>query len=653
MASALGAMTSRLTAIPRRVWAVGLVLVVGVLYVLFAGQYLLPNDNSAPLFKTIKDIKEWIDANRNSNAVFSGFVGGVRIGVTSLYDVVLFLLRFVSWPGLVVIGAVTGFAVGRWRLMALLATGFLLFGMLGFWERSMETLALTLAAVTISLGLGIPLGVLAGRSDRFMTLIQPVLDVMQIMPTFSYLAPLAMIFLIGPHTAVIVTMIYAIAPAIRITALGIRGVAKESVEAAVSLGSTRRQLLAKVQLPMARRTIILGINQTMMMALSMVVITALVNAPGLGKDIFHALQNSDVGLAFTAGLVVVIMAVMLDRLTTQASERMDPAKSAAAGAKKARAWLRWVMLGIAVAGVALGRLAVGEANFPANIRYSFREPINVAVTWIATNFFFLTGWIKNTVSAILVNPIEGFLTHAPWWLVFVLVVGIALLVAGRRQAIMAAICLALLIWLQVWEHSMQTLAQVLIATAITLGVGLILGIGAARSDRFSMVLRPILDAAQTLPAFVYLIPALALFLPGRFTAIIAAVIYSVPPVSRLVEVGIRTVPATIREAAIAAGATPRQLLWKVELPLARTSILVAANQGIIMVLAMVVVGGLVGGQALGFDVIKGFVREDWFGQGLAAGLAIVVMGIMLDRITQGAGTRGSHEASGGTSKSAA
>jgi glycine betaine/proline transport system permease protein len=647
-------MTTRVPAIPRRVWALGLVLVVGLLYLLFADQYLLPNDNSAPLFRTIKDIKEWIDANRNSNVVFSAFVGGIRVGVTTLYDFVLFVLRFVSWPGLIVIGAVTGFVVGRWRLMLLLGTGFLLFGMLGFWERSMETLALTLAAVTISLAIGIPLGVLAGRSDRFMSLIQPVLDVMQIMPTFSYLAPLAMIFLIGPHTAIIVTMIYAIAPAIRITALGIRGVAKESVEAAVSLGSTRRQLLTKVQLPMARRTIILGINQTMMMALSMVVITALVNAPGLGKDIFHALQNSDVGLAFSAGLVVVIMAVMLDRLTTQASERMDPAKSAAAGApKKARAWLRPVMVAIPVVGVALGRLAVGEADFPADIRYSFREPINTGVTWIAKNFFFLTDWIKNTVSTLLVNPIEGFLTHAPWWLIFVLVVGIALLVAGRRQAIMAAICLALLIWLQVWEHSMQTLAQVLIATAMTLGVGLVLGIGAARSDGFSRILRPILDAAQTLPAFVYLIPALALFLPGRFTAIIAAVIYSVPPVSRLVEVGIRTVPATIREAALAAGATPGQLLWKVELPLARSSILVAANQGIIMVLAMVVVGGLVGGQALGFDVIKGFVREDWFGQGLAAGLAIVVMGIMLDRITQGAGSRDAQGASSGGSKRAA
>jgi glycine betaine/proline transport system permease protein len=129
----------------------------------------------------------------------------------------------------------------------------------------------------------------------------------------------------------------------------------------------------------------------------------------------------------------------------------------------------------------------------------------------------------------------------------------------------------------------------------------------------------------------------ALFGPTRFTGIIAALIYAVPPVIRLVEIGVRTVPATVREAAVAAGATSGQLLAKVELPLARPALLVAANQGIILVLAMVVVGGLVGAGALGYDVVAGFARRDFFGEGLAAGIAIVALGIMLDRITQGAG----------------
>ena len=140
-----------------------------------------------------------------------------------------------------------------------------------------------------------------------------------------------------------------------------------------------------------------------------------------------------------------------------------------------------------------------------------------------------------------------------------------------------------------------------------------------------------------MPAFVYLIPALALFSPTRFTAIVAAVIYAVPAVIRLVEIGIRTVPSAVREAGMAAGATKRQLLWKVELPMARPALLVAANQGIVLVLAMVVIGGLVGGGGLGFDVVAGFAKYADYGEGLAAGIACVFLGIALDRITQGAG----------------
>ena len=172
-----------------------------------------------------------------------------------------------------------------------------------------------------------------------------------------------------------------------------------------------------------------------------------------------------------------------------------------------------------------------------------------------------------------------------------------------------------------------------------LGLGLALGIASARNARFSAALRPLLDAAQTMPAFVYLIPAVALFGPTRFTGIVAALIFAVPPVIRLVEAGIRTVPTTVVEAATSVGSTPRQLLYKVQLPMARPALQLAANQGIVLVLAMVVVGGLVGAGGLGYDVVAGFARRDFFGEGLAAGVAIVLLGIMLDRISQGAARR--------------
>jgi glycine betaine/proline transport system permease protein len=638
--TAVAALAQRRVPTPSRGLVALLLLgLVVLLSIVFAGQWTLPHDDDAQRFHQINDIREWIDANRNSNVVLVVFVSGVRLVITAMFDAFMAVLHGVGWLGLTAAGAALGFAAGGWRIAALVTGGFVSFGVLGLWDRSIDTLALTLASVTLSLAIGIPLGILAGRRPRFLAAIQPILDVMQILPSFAYLPLITLFFLIGPASAAIATMIYAIPPAIRITALGIRGVAPASVEAATSLGSTARQVLTKVQLPMARRAIILGINQTIMMALSMVVITALIDAPGLGKNLIHALQQSDVGLAFEAGLAIVVMAIMLDRLTSAAGERLDPAnatRNAAFGALIARREVRLALLGVPIAAIAGGVLLLGS-SFPDAVRISVRAPINAGVDWISLNLYDLTEGTKNVITALLINPIQGFLTGVPWWLIVVLVLGIALFVGGRRPAVVAAICFLGLIAFDMWEHSMITLAQVLVATVLTLLIGLAFGIAGARSNRFSRIQRPLLDAAQTMPAFVYLIPALALFSPTRFTAIVAAVIYAAPAVIRLVEIGIRTVPVTVREAAMAAGATKGQLLWKVELPLARPALLVAANQGIVLVLAMVVVGGLVGGGGLGYDVVAGFARRDFFGEGVAAGIACVLLGIALDRITQGAG----------------
>lgn len=628
----------------RRLWLVAMAAAAAALYVAFAGQYVLPHDNDAATFNRINDFRAWIETNRNSNLVLSFVVGGIRLILDVTYDTILVSLGSLSWTGLTVIGGAIGFLVGGWRMAGLAGTGFVSFGVLGLWEPSIETFALTLTAVLFSLLIGIPLGVIAGRNQRFYDAIRPILDTAQIMPTFAYLSPVALFFLIGPATAIVVTVIYAIAPAVRITALGIRGVAPASVEAATSLGATRRQVLAKVQLPMARRTIVLGINQTIMMALSMIVITALVGAPGLGLNIINAIRIANVGQAFDAGLAVVVMAIMLDRLTSKASERLDPARSGTVTPITCRTL---VVAAVAAAGAILaGTFVLGGSEFPDALAFSFADPVNDIVAWIAATFFDATEWLKNTITYGFINPVQHVLTAAPWWLVIVAVAGIAYLVGGFRTAAISAVCLVAIIGVEMWEHSMQTLTQVLAATVLTLLVGLVFGILSARSDRFSMVLRPLLDAAQTMPAFVYLVPALALFGPTRFTGIFAAVIYAIPPVIRLVEIGIRTVPAAVREAGVSVGSTGIQLLRKVELPMALPALLVAANQGIIMVLAMVVVGGLVGSGALGYDVVAGFVRRDFFGEGLAAAIAIVLLGIMLDRITQSAGTRRTESATG-------
>ena len=265
--------------------------------------------------------------------------------------------------------------------------------------------------------------------------------------------------------------------------------------------------------------------------------------------------------------------------------------------------------------------------------------MSAAAEWVTDTFGTFTLALQNATTTFVLNPIQTVLTASPWWLITAVAVGLAVFLSGVRPAIISAICLGLIILLGLWEHSMITLANVLVATTLTLIIGIAVGIATARNDRLRVALRPVLDAAQTLPPFVYLLPALALFAPNRFTAIIAAVIFSVPPVIRLVEVGIRAVPSSAIEAATASGATRRQLLWKVQLPMSLPALLLAINQGIVMVLSMVVVGALVGAGALGYDVITGFAQGKDFGKGLAAGVAIVLLGIMLDRITQGAGGR--------------
>ncbi|MDH0622280.1 proline/glycine betaine ABC transporter permease [Pseudomonas chengduensis] len=210
-------------------------------------------------------------------------------------------------------------ALGLWRIGARFAVfttvAFILIVMTGFWEQTVVTLGLTFSSTLISLLLGIPLGIWAAKSERVATIIRPILDFMQTMPAFVYLIPAAMLFGLGRVPGIIATVIFAMPPAVRLTSLGIRQVNKEIVEAGQSFGCTSRQLLFKVQLPNAMPSIMAGVNQTIMMALSMVIIASMVGAGGLGNDVLASIQRLDIGLGFESGMAVVLLAIILDRIT--------------------------------------------------------------------------------------------------------------------------------------------------------------------------------------------------------------------------------------------------------------------------------------------------------------------------------------------------
>ncbi|WP_188190746.1 ABC transporter permease [Nonomuraea sp. SYSU D8015] len=612
-------------------WAApaGVAVVFVAAYLVFRGTGTLPHDKEAPQFLAVTDLREWIDDHRNDNPLFLYFLNYIRLFVGALYDLFQTVLHALGWPGITGVMGALAWLAGGWRIGLLAVAGVSAFGFLGLWQHSVDTLALVAVAVLLSLAIGIPIGVWAGLSGRVRRAVTPVLDVMQIMPTFAYLAPLALFFHIGAPAGAIATMIYSIPPAIRITALAISGVSPTAVEASSSLGATRWQTLFKVYLPLARSTMALAINQTIMMALSMVVIANLISAPGLGEEIIRGLSRAQVGIMLPAGVAIVIMAVMLDRMMMAIARRgphTKPSKIDLVGA------------GVLGAG-GLVLIPVLPGEWPESWTVNVVAEVNDAVLWAETTWYPVTTFIKDFTTYALLNPLEGLLTSAPWWLVALAVLAVAWRVSGVRPALIALGCLLAIALLGTWEHAMQTMTTVAVAVLATLVIGLLLGVAAARSPRFSAVQRPLLDAAQTMPAFVYLLPALALFETTRFTAIFASIIYAVPPVVRLVEDGIKAVPAEVVEAATSAGSTPGQLLWKVQLPMARRAILLAANQGIVMTLAMVVVGGLVGAGALGYDVVLGFSQRTDFGLGFVAGIATVLLGVMLDRITQGADRR--------------
>ncbi|MFG1604039.1 ABC transporter permease [Actinoplanes sp. NPDC049265] len=603
----------------RRTLIAVLILIFVVLYLVFRTDGAADSDD-AWAFRFLTDVRGWVDANRDTSPVFLYGLNYLRLGVVVLVGAVQSLLYGLGAIGLITVLGALALVLAGWRTALLAVGGFVALGLLDLWSESVDTLVLTLSAVVLSVLIGVPLGILAARVRWVGAALRPLLDVMQILPTFAYLAPMTLLFLIGEPAAIIATLIYAVPATIRITQLGISEVSATTVEAATALGSTRWQVLRKVRLPMARPTLVLAVNQTIMMALSMVVVTALIDAPGLGLNIVVALERVNVGAAFDAGVAIVVLAIVLDRVTTNAAAR--------------RVSRRLFLLGPLA--LLIAALIVGfSEDFPGDWRFSFAGPVNDATKWAELHWYGATEAIKNVITAGLLNPLESLLVTTPWWLLVAVVLVFGLVTGGWRTAVIAALATAGLSGLGLWQHSMQTLATVLVATVMTMLIGVLLGVFSARHDRFAGGLRPLLDAAQTMPSFVYLLPAVALFGATRFTAIVAAVIYAVPPVVRLVERGIRDVPATVVEAARSAGSTPRQLLWKVQLPMARGGLLLATNQGIVMVLAMVVVGGLVGAGALGYDVVAGFAQREDFGKGLAAGLAIVLLGILLDRLTQG------------------
>ena len=594
----------------------------------------------------LREFASAIRGNRTESFLFVYFFNPIRAFISGFIELIMGvismpaegnLIPLIGWFGTLVLIGFIVYATSNLRTALFSMFMLLVCGMLGMWLITLDTLAMTIGAVVLSLAIALPLGVWAGVNDRVMAILRPWLDLAQVLPTLVYLAPLALVFLIGIASATIATMIYSIPICIRITAHAIKSLKRGPLEAAESAGSTRWQVLTKVQLPMAKRTIILAINQTTLAALSFVVIAALIGAPGLGEPVVQALTIRNVGDGVVAGLAVVFLAIMLDRSTTAAVMREEQG-FAAADAQKARRRIGLIVGAIiTLVAIYLSRYLLWFAIFPEQLNFGEQVAAvaNSLEEWVTSNLDFLTVGFSEWFTIWALNPLEGVLANSPWWLTIVAITLLAFILAGRTVGILVFVLLALIMATGLWNATMVTLAMTLIATAFVVLIGIVLGVWAGRSERVDRIFKPFLDAGQTMPAFVYLVPVLALFGPTRFAAIVLGIVYAAPVVIRIVADGVRRVPKETVEAAISSGSTTMQVITKVQLPTSRRSILLGANQGLIFVLAVVVIGGFVGAGGLGYLVIVGQSKPELAGKGLAAGIAIVLLGIILDRIAQG------------------
>ncbi|MCG8424770.1 MAG: ABC transporter permease subunit [Proteobacteria bacterium] len=663
---------------------------------LIAALFLAPSGDAATasfpeswnlgLRGAVDDFQSWVIDHRATHVLFARLFDPLS---DAIEGTLILVEDFLLWqPWLLVIAAVSlvGYGLGGVGLVGVCAGGFLFMGVVGLWEASMKTLALMLVAVFITLAIGIPTGVLAARSDRTDRILRPILDAMQTVPAFVYLIPVLLFFGVARVPSVVATIIYALPPVIRLTNLGIRQVASDAVEAAQIFGSTKWQMLVKVQLPLALPSILTGINQAIMMALSIVVIAALIGAGGLGREVLLSLQRLQVGAGFEAGMCIVFLAIILDRLSgalgalvlrgrARSAERNtswhghdgghEPAPSlidrlvwAPADAVSAlvarlgpgvelsplRARLRRhayaIDCAIVIVLFSAFDLVFPLGPFPEWLQVDFASPVDAMVQWMRDHLYRIgdlpigTGPFSDFLTLHVLNPLRDFLRETlPWPAVVWGVMMLAWLAGGWRLAVGAGLGMVLPGLVGMWPQSMDTLSQVVIAVTVTVALAIPLGVAVARYRRFAVAMRPILDTLQTIPSFVYLVPVIMLFSVGRVPGLIASVLYAIVPGIKLTALGIKQVPSSAVEAARAFGATPWQRLTRVDIPLAMPTILLGVNQVIMMVLAMVVIAGLVGGAGLGLEVVTGLARNQT-GRGVEAGLAIAALAIVLDRITQ-------------------
>ncbi len=671
---------------PTIIWLwMGLVLLMLALLILrekAAWSIVYPTAWVIPITDWLNAFMDWtVEAFGPFFRAFSVVLGVPMVGVQNIlnglpWSAVLALITLIAY-------AVSGVALATFTFFAMLYMV-----VIGYWNESMNSLALVLVSVPLAVVIGFILGTLGFFSKWANKVIAPTLDLLQTVPAFAYLLPILLLFGFGPVVGLIASVLYAFPPMVRNTILGFKRVSPEIVESGLMSGATNWQLFWKVRVPGALKQILLGVNQATMAAFSMVIIASIIGGTAdIGWEVLSTMRKAQFGESLLAGIVIALMAMVMDRITAAAAAETDTQSNSLMSEFGAR---KFCILAAAVtlALVLLAQLVPLLKSYPEAWELYPAEYLNDAVTFIVVEYAGTIALVKSWAFFYLMLPLKiglektispfswGFefttaykwtyamasvvllavvtmrkgmgvgvflaflailfffgLTRLPWPALIAMVSLLAWQMGGIKLAIGSAVSLVFLLVAGVWPQTLLSVYLCGIAVVLSFVLGTLLGILAAEFKPVSSFLQPINDTLQTMPLFVILIPFVMIFKLGEFTALLAVMAYAIVPAIRYAEHGLRSVSVELIEASAAIGCTPWQQLWRVKLPIALPVIMLGLNQTIMYGIAMLVIAALVGTSGLGQQVYIGLGDGD-FGVGIVAGIGMAIIAMIADRMTQ-------------------
>ncbi len=508
----------------------------------------------------------------------------------------------------------------------------------GQWKPSMETLSFVMIAAPVSVLLGLVLGIWAFKSKTVEIILNPVLNVAQTMPHYSYLVPVIVLFGVGDHAAAIATIVFAAPPMVRLVLLGLKKVPADIVDSGMMSGCTDFQLMFRVLVPTARRDILIGVNQVVMQCLAMTVIASFIGAQGLGSNLMIALNSLRVGTGIEIGVCIVLIAVVLDKLSLAWANKQTDYFADLTFVQRNK----YALLALIVFFVGLLLAYLGSFLFREGQNYLYIVPHNKGITtapfwqatvdWVWDTFFYALKAFNEFLITRILEPMKNMYLAMPVAATFVLMMGAGYILAGIRQALIIGGFLLFIALSEYWDRALITAYIASFAVIVSVVIGITLGSLCAQSNAASKVILLICDFLQTFPSFIYLIPVIMLFGITDTSVIIATVVYATVPATRYTVEGLRSVPQVLHDAGSMLGVSRMQRWVSIELPLAFPHIMLGVNQTVIFALFMVIIGAFIGTTDLGQLILKAISDPQGTGIGLTLGLCVAFMGLAVDQI---------------------